>query len=91
MRDNPKCPSLVFATQCLYWKYKEARQETAMPHLQLQAHDLLFLIPMALVGLLAMNAIPVAAKALRISCRCAGAIIGVLLGVLVLEALPLLI
>lgn len=57
----------------------------------LQAHDLVFLIPMALVGLLAMGAIPVAAKALRISCRCAGAIIGVLLGVLVLEALPLLI
>ncbi len=33
----------------------------------LQAHDLVFLIPMALVGLLAMGAIPVAAKALRIS------------------------
>ncbi|WP_019451594.1 hypothetical protein [Cupriavidus sp. BIS7] len=62
-----------------------------MLHLQLQAHDLVFLIPMALVGLLAMSAIPIAAKALRISCRCAGAIIGVLLGVLVLEALPLLI
>jgi hypothetical protein len=42
-----------------------------MLHLQLQAHDLVFLIPMALVGLLAMGAIPVAAKALRISCRCA--------------------
>lgn len=57
----------------------------------LQAHDLVFLIPMALVGLLAMGAIPVAAKALRISCRCAGVAIGVLMGVLVLEAIPLLI
>lgn len=62
-----------------------------MLHLQLQAHDLVFLIPMALVGLLAMGAIPVAAKALRIGCRCAGVILGILLGVLVLEALPLLI
>ncbi|WP_423199830.1 MULTISPECIES: hypothetical protein [unclassified Cupriavidus] len=57
----------------------------------LQAHDLVFLVPMALVGLLAMGAVPVAAKALRVSCRCAGVIIGFVLGVLVLEALPLLI
>lgn len=33
------------------------------------AHDLVFLIPMALVGVIAMGSIPVTAKYLRISCR----------------------
>ncbi|CAG2154768.1 MULTISPECIES: hypothetical protein [Cupriavidus] len=57
----------------------------------LQAHDLVFLLPMALVGMLAMGAVPVAAKALKISCRCCGVIIGLMMGVLVLEVLPMLI
>ncbi|CAG2160834.1 hypothetical protein AWV79_28910 [Cupriavidus sp. UYMMa02A] len=56
-----------------------------------QAHDLVFLIPMALVGVIAMGSIPVTARFLRISCRTMGALIGALVAVLVLEALPLLI
>ncbi len=59
--------------------------------LHLQAHDLVFLIPMALVGIIAMGAVPVTARALRAGCRCTGAILGALLGVLLLEAIPLLI
>jgi hypothetical protein len=66
----------------------KARQETTM---HLTAHDLVFLIPMALVGVIAMGSIPVTAKFLRISCRTMGALIGALVAVLVLEALPLLI
>lgn len=60
-----------------------------MPHIQ--AHDLVFLIPMALVGVIAMGAIPVTARYLKISCKMMGALIGALVAVLVLEALPLLI
>jgi hypothetical protein len=54
-------------------------------------HDLVFLIPMALVGMILMGLVPVAAKALKISCRTIGAVAGVLFGVLVLETIPLLI
>jgi hypothetical protein len=85
--DNPDARSHVSATHCLYWNQK-ARQETTM---HLTAHDLVFLIPMALVGVIAMGSIPVTAKFLRISCRTMGALIGALVAVLVLEALPLLI
>jgi len=60
-----------------------------MTHLRL--YDLVFLIPMAMVGVIAMGAIPVTARYLRISCRAAGAILGAAVAVLVLEALPLLI
>ncbi|BDB28117.1 hypothetical protein Tamer19_36120 [Cupriavidus sp. TA19] len=55
------------------------------------AHDLVFLIPMALVGVIVMGSIPVTAKYLRISCRTMGALIGALVAVLVLEAIPMLI
>lgn len=58
--------------------------------LHFQAHDLVFLIPMALVGIIAMSTIPVTAKALRAGCKCTGAILGALLGLLVLGAIPLL-
>jgi hypothetical protein len=54
-------------------------------------HDLVFLIPMALVGIIVMGMVPVAARALQISCRTLGAIAGALLGLAVLEAIPLLI
>ncbi|KDP84731.1 hypothetical protein ACU4GI_04005 [Cupriavidus basilensis] len=59
--------------------------------LHLSSHDLVFLIPMALVGMIAFGGIPFTARALRISCRAAGAIFGALLAVALLEALPLLI
>ncbi|WP_354685023.1 hypothetical protein [Cupriavidus necator] len=59
--------------------------------LHITAHDLVFLIPMALVGVIAMGSIPVTARYLRISCRTIGALIGALIAVLVLEALPILI
>jgi len=59
--------------------------------LHIQAHDLVFLIPMALVGVIVMGTIPVTARYLKISCRMMGALIGALVAVLVLEALPLLI
>jgi hypothetical protein len=54
-------------------------------------HDLVFLIPMALVGLIAMGSIPVTARYLKFSCRMMGALVGALVAVVVLEALPLLI
>ncbi|WP_456280836.1 hypothetical protein M1D55_00925 [Cupriavidus sp. JZ107] len=57
----------------------------------LDMHDLVFLIPMALVGIIVMGMVPVAALPLQISCRTLGAIAGALLGLAVLEAIPLLI
>lgn len=54
-------------------------------------HDLVFLIPMALVGVIVMGMVPVDARPLKISCRTLGAIAGALLGIGVLEAIPLLI
>lgn len=54
-------------------------------------HDLIFLIPMALVGVIVMGMLPVEARPLKISCRTLGAIAGGLLGVAVLEAIPMLI
>ncbi|TWG81083.1 hypothetical protein L602_004600000050 [Cupriavidus gilardii J11] len=54
-------------------------------------HDLVFLIPMALVGVIVMGMVPVDARPLKISCRTLGAIAGILLGIGVLEAIPLLI
>jgi hypothetical protein len=88
MGENPDARGLVSGTHCLYWNDKTERQETAM---HFQAHDLVFLIPMALVGVIAMGSIPVTARYLKISCRTMGALIGALVAVLVLEALPLLI
>ncbi|AOY94786.1 hypothetical protein BKK79_23165 [Cupriavidus sp. USMAA2-4] len=57
----------------------------------LRLYDLVFLIPMALVGIIAMGAVPVTARFLRISCRAAGALLGAAVAILLLEALPLLI
>ncbi|AEI80969.1 hypothetical protein CNE_2c20160 [Cupriavidus necator N-1] len=78
----------VHRAHTAYTGITKERQETTM---HFTAHDLVFLIPMALVGVIAMGSIPVTAKFLRISCRTMGALIGALVAVLVLEALPLLI
>ena len=59
--------------------------------MHINLHDLVFLIPMALVGMIVMGLIPATARALKISCRTVGVLVGALLGVLVLETIPLLI
>jgi hypothetical protein len=64
-------------------------KETTMLHFN--PHDLVFVIPMALVGMLVMGLVPVAARALRVCCRTLGLIVGGALAILVLGALPLLI
>ena len=89
LRDNPNVIVLGLPATLSILEAQAERQETAMLHFT--SHDLVFLIPMALVGMIAFGGIPFTARALRISCRAAGAIFGALLAVALLEALPLLI
>lgn len=60
-----------------------------MPHLNM--HDLVLVIPMTLVGIILGSMIPVAARTLRVSCRTAGAVIGALFALIVVETIPMLI
>lgn len=54
-------------------------------------NNLVFFIPMTLAGLLLCGEVPVASRALRVSLRAVGAVVGALMALLVLEALPVLI
>jgi hypothetical protein len=54
-------------------------------------HDLVFVIPMAFVGVIVMGMIPFAARTLQFGCRCVGAVVGAIVAVIVLVVIPLLI
>lgn len=52
--------------------------------------NLIFFIPMALVGLILCGEVPVASKLARAALRTIGAICGALLALIILETLPAL-
>lgn len=60
-----------------------------MIHLNL--YDLTLFVPMALAGAVLVGGIPVATRVTRISLRAIGVVVGTLVALLVVEALPALI
>jgi hypothetical protein len=82
--------SLFYAARGLYSNHKHNIKETsAMSNLIM--NNLVFFIPMALVGFVMCGEVPVASRFVRTTLRTFGAVVGALMALLVLEALPALI
>lgn len=62
-----------------------------MPAFHFNLYDLTLFLPMAVAGALLVGGIPVTTRASRLSLRAVGAVVGLLVGVLVVEALPVLV
>ena len=59
-----------------------------MPTFHFNFYDLTLFLPMAVAGALLVGGIPVTTRATRYSLRAVGAVIGALVALLVMEALP---
>ncbi|GAB3627862.1 hypothetical protein PTE30175_04504 [Pandoraea terrae] len=62
-----------------------------MPTIHFNLYDLTLFLPMAVAGALLVGGIPVTTRATRYSLRAIGAVIGALVALLVVEALPILV
>ena len=62
-----------------------------MPVLHFNLYDLTLFLPMAVAGALLVGGIPVTTRATRYSLRAVGAVVGALVALLVMEAVPVLV
>ncbi|VVD83746.1 hypothetical protein PPN31114_01276 [Pandoraea pneumonica] len=62
-----------------------------MPTFHFNLYDLTLFLPMAVAGALLVGGIPVTTRATRYGLRAVGAVVGALVGLLVVQALPVLV